>query len=208
MGASAIFLGISAVTSVASGVVGYMGAQRQAAGMEQQAKQANLLAANRAQVIRNNAIAQQQDEQFQAGVSRFNQQEALLQTDRALRDRQDKTRLALARAEASGVRKGAFNYSFDDLLKSEAMLAEREEADILYQGAMSSFQSGKSAELSRFRGARAIEIGRYDSSLAIAEGRYQSSSLKNQASAARIGGFGSLVGGLAQGASTGSRIFD
>jgi len=58
MDPASIFMGISAVASLASGTVGYLGAQRQAAEMEQQAKQAPLLAANRAQIQRNNAIAQ------------------------------------------------------------------------------------------------------------------------------------------------------
>lgn len=206
MGPEIALLAISAGASVASGAVGYMGAQRQAAGMEQQANQAQLLAANRAQIQRNNAIGQMQDEQFQAGVSRFNQQEALVQTDRQMQISQDKTRAQLASMEATGARRGTFGYSFDDILRSEAFLAEREEAEILYQGGQSGYQFSQQANLAGLRGARAIEMGRYDSALTLAEGRYTSASLRNQASATRIGGYANLAGGLAQGASTASGI--
>ena len=206
MDPASIFMGISAVASLASGTVGYLGAQRQAAEMEQQAKQAPLLAANRAQIQRNNAIAQAQDEQFQAGVARFNKQEALLQTDRKLSYMEDKKEATLAAMKAKSVRTGAFDYSFDDILRSEAMLVEEEEADLLYQGGMSGFQSSKSAELAGMRAGRSIEMGRYSSALSLAEGRYQASALKNQASATRIGGIGTLVGGVAQGALTASQI--
>lgn len=203
MASAAVFLAVSAVASAASGAVGYMGAQQQAAGMEQQAKQAQLLAANRAQIQRNNAIGQRQDEQFQAGVSKFNQQEALIQTDRQMQSSQDKTRAALASAQAQAGRQGLVGGSFDDILRSEAFMAEREEAEILYQGGQSGYQFSQQADLSGLRGARAIEMGRYDSALSIAEGRYTSSSLRNQASATRIGGYATLAGGLAQGAATG-----
>jgi hypothetical protein len=202
-----IFLGVSAAASALSGAVGYVGAQRQADGIEQQAQQAQLLAANRAQIQRNNALGQAQDEQFQAGVSRLNQREALIETDRAVRDRQDKTRTAMASAQARGARSGMLSYSFDDVLRSEAMLAEREEADILYSGAQQGYQFSRSADLSQLRAGRAIEMGRYSSALTITEGAYTSSALRSQASSTRIGSYGTLVGGLAQGASTASGIW-
>lgn len=202
-----IFLAVSAVTSVVSGAVGYLGAQQQAAGLQQQANQAQLLAANRAQIQRNNAIGQMQDEQFQAGVSRFNQQEALIQTDRQLQMSQDKTRAQLASLEVAGGRRGTLGYSFDDILRSEAFLAEREEAELLYQGGQAGYQSSQQANLAGLRGARSIEMGRYDASLTMAEGRYTSASLRNQASSTRIGGYANLVGGVSQGASTASGLF-
>lgn len=197
---------VSAVASVASGVVGYMGAQQQAAGMEQQAKQAQLLAANRSQIIRNNAIATQQDEQFQSGVARFNQQESNIEASRKA-DLMDRDIAAqLASQEAAGARKGLAGASFEDLLSAESLRLEREESDFLYSAGQQGYQFGKSAELGDLRGRRAIEMGRYDSALAVAEGSYQSSSLKSQAKGARIGGYATLAGGLAQGAYTASRI--
>ena len=80
---------------------------------------------------------------------------------------------------------------------------EKEEAKILYSGGQEGYQQSKSAELGDLRGKRAIEMGRYSSDLAIAEGRYQSSNLKNQASAARIGGAAAFVGSLGSAASRG-----
>lgn len=201
-----VALAASAVATVVSGAMAFHGAQVSADAQEKQAKQARLLAANRAQIQRNNAIAQAQDEQFQAGVSRFNKQEALIQTDEDLSRQQDKTRMALASAEAQGARRGTFDYSFDDVLRSEAMLAEREEADILYSGAVTGFQASRSADLAGMRAGRAIEMGQYDSALSITEGNYKAYALKSEASATRIGGYASLAGGLAQGASTTSEI--
>lgn len=197
---------VSATASTASGVVGYMGAQQQAAGLEQQAKQAQLLAANRSQIIRNNAIAAQQDEQFQAGVAKFNQQESMLEASRKA-DLMDRDIAAqLAAQEAAGSRRGLAGSSFEDLLSAESLRLEREESDFLYSAGQQGYQFGKSAELGDLRGNRAIEMGRYDSALAITEGQYQSSSLKSQAKSARIGGYATLAGGLASGASTASGI--
>ena len=206
MGPEIALLVASAAASTASGVVGYMGAQQQAAGMEQQAKQAQLLAANRSQILRNNAIASQQDEQFQSGVARFNQQESNIEASRKA-DLMDRDIAAqLASQEAAGSRRGLAGSSFEDLLSAESLRLEREESDFLYSAGQQGYQFSKSAELGDLRGRRAIEMGRYDSALAITEGQYQSSSLKSQAKGARIGGYATLAGGLASGASTASSI--
>lgn len=201
-----VALAVSAVASVASGVAGYIGAQNAAAGAEQQAKQAALLAANRAQIIRNNAIATQQDEQFQSGVAKFNQQESMLEASRKA-DLMDRDRAAqLASQEAAGSRRGLAGSSFEDLLSAESLKLEREESDFLYSAGQQGYQFGKSAELGDLRGNRAIEMGRYDSALAVTEGQYQSYALRSEANATKIGGYATLAGGLAQGASTASGI--
>ncbi len=204
MGAELIV--IAAVASAASGAVSYMGAQKQAKGMEQQAKQAQLLAANRAQVARNTAIGRAQDEQFQAGVSQFNRQESLIETSRQADLADKRVAAQLASSQSKAGRSGLAGTSFEDLLNAESLELEQAEANLLYQGGQESYQFSKSAELGTLRGKRAIEMGQYESSLAITEGQYQSSSLKNQASAARIGGIGSLVGGFAQAGSTASSV--
>jgi len=209
MGADPISLALvigSSVASAASGVVGYMGAQQQAAGMEQQAKQAQLLAANRAQIQRNNAIGQMQDEQFQSGVARFNKQEALTETNRRADLMNQQQRALLASQQADMGRRGLAGASFEDILSAESLRLEQEEVDMLYQGGQQSYQFGKSAELGDLRGRRSIEMGRYDSALSVTEGNYRSASLKNQASSARIGGIGTAIDGLGQAAGTMSSI--
>lgn len=172
------------------------GAYVQAKGMEQQAKQAELLAANRAQIERNNAIGRAQDEQFQSGVADFNKQEVLIETNKQAELADKQIAASLASQEAKAGRAGLAGASFEDLLNAESLTLEKEEAKILYSGGQEGYQQSKSAELGDLRGKRAIEMGRYSSDLAIAEGRYQSSSLKNQASAARIGGAAAFVGSL------------
>lgn len=201
-----VALVVSAVATVTSGVMGYVGAQNQAAGLKQQARYAELKGKNDAQILRNNAMAQAQDEQFQVGVAKFNQRETLTEADYALQKQQDKTRMAIASAETTAARRGTLSYSFNDILRSEAMLAEREESDILYSGGQQGYQFSQQADLGGLRANRAIEIGQYDSAMALSAGNFQSSSLRGQASSAKIGGYASLVGGLAGGFSTASDV--
>ena len=194
------FIGTAIAVTVVSGAIQARGAYLQAQAAEkhgkQQAKQAELLAANRAQIERNNAIGRAQDEQFQSGVAEFNKQEALIETNKQADLADKQIAAALASQEAKAGRAGLAGASFEDLLNAESLSLEKEEAKILYSGGQEGYQLSKSAELGDLRGKRAIEMGRYSSDLAIAEGRYQSSNLKNQASAARIGGAAAFVGSL------------
>ena len=190
------FINTAIAITVVSGAIQARGAYLQAQGMEQQAKQAELLAANRAQIERNNAIGRAQDEQFQSGVADFNKQEVLIETNKQADLADKQIAASLASQEAKAGRAGLAGASFEDLLNAESLTLEKEEAKILYSGGQEGYQQSKSAELGDLRGKRAIEMGRYSSDLAIAEGRYQSSSLKNQASAARIGGAAAFVGSL------------
>ena len=183
-------------TTVVSGLVSFRGAQVQAQAQKQQAKQAELLAANRAQIERNNAIGRAQDEQFQSGVAEFNKQEVLIETNKQADLADKQIAAALASQEAKAGRAGLAGASFEDLLNAESLSLEKEEAKILYKGGQEGYQLSKSSELGDLRGKRAIEMGRYSSDLAIAEGRYQSANLKGQASAARIGGAAAFVGSL------------
>ena len=197
---------VSAVTSVASGAMAFHGAQVQASAQKDQAKQAELLAANRAQIERNNAIGRAQDEQFQSGVADFNKQEVLIETNKQADLAEKQIAASLASQEAKAGRAGLAGASFEDLLNAESLTLEKEEAKILYSGGQEGYQLSKSAELGDLRGKRAIEMGRYSSDLAIAEGRYQSANLKAQAKGTKIGGYASLAGGVAGGFSTASKI--
>ncbi len=181
-------------TTVVSGLVSFRGAQVQAQAQKQQAKQAELLAANRAQIERNNAMGRAQDEQFQSGVADFNKQEALIETNRQadLADKQIAASLASQQSKAG--RAGLAGGSFEDILNAESLKLEQEESQLLYKGGQQAYEFSKSSELGDLRGKRAIEMGQYSSALALAEGRYQSSNLKAQARATSIGGYASLAG--------------
>ena len=181
-------------TTVVSGLVSFRGAQVQAQAQKQQAKQAELLAANRAQIERNNAMGRAQDEQFQSGVADFNKQEALIETNRQadLADKQIAASLASQQSKAG--RAGLAGGSFEDILNAESLKLEQEESQLLYKGGQQAYEFSKSSELGDLRGKRAIEMGQYSSDLALAEGRYQSSNLKAQARATSIGGYASLAG--------------
>jgi len=181
-------------TTVVSGLVSFRGAQVQAQAQKQQAKQAELLAANRAQIERNNALGRAQDEQFQSGVADFNKQEAFIETNRQadLADKQISASLASQQSKAG--RAGLAGGSFEDILNAESLKLEQEESQLLYKGGQQAYEFSKSSELGDLRGKRAIEMGQYSSALALAEGRYQSSNLKAQARATSIGGYASLAG--------------
>ena len=109
-------------TTVVSGLVSFRGAQVQAQAQKQQAKQAELLAANRAQIERNNAMGRAQDEQFQSGVADFNKQEALIETNRQadLADKQIAASLASQQSKAG--RAGLAGGSFEDILNAVSKL--------------------------------------------------------------------------------------
>ena len=201
-----VFLGIAAVSSALSGAVGYIGAQRQAQGMEAQAKAAEQQAAFNAQVARNNAQAQAQDLQHQAGVERFNQRLAQRETAFALKQQRDKTERRVASATASAAKRGTFEYSFEDILRSEEALAGEQEAETLFQGREQGYQRSTQANLNQFMAGRAIEEGRTQSALITSSGAQRSAALSGQADSARIGGFGSLIGGFGGAASYASQI--
>ena len=127
-------------TTVVSGLVSFRGAQVQAQAQKQQAKQAELLAANRAQIERNNAMGRAQDEQFQSGVADFNKQEALIETNRQadLADKQIAASLASQQSKAG--RAGLAGGSFEDILNAESLKLEQEESQLLYKGGQQAYE--------------------------------------------------------------------
>lgn len=204
--AAPILMGISAVSSVASGVVGYLGAQNAAAQAENQATAAEQMANYNAQVALNNATAEAGDQTFQASVARFNAADSAQTRSKALRDQRTQTAQRLAKGEAKAGRTGTLGYSFDDVLRSDALLLERQEVELLSGGAQERYQYSQEGTLADMRSNRALETGRTQSGLILAEGRNRSAAYKGQASSARIGGYASLIGGVAQGAGTASGI--
>jgi hypothetical protein len=201
-------LAVSAVSSLASGAVGYLGAQNAAAQAENQATAAEQMAAYNAQIAQNNAVAEAGDQSFQASVAQFNAADSAQTRSKALRDQRTQTAQRMAKAEAKGARTGTFDYSFDDVLRSDALLLERQEVEILSGGAQERYQFSKEGELAEMRSKRALETGRTQTGLILAEGRNRASAYRGQASSARIGGYASFLGGVAQGASTGSQAWD
>ncbi len=201
-----VFLAISAFSSIASGAVGYLGAQRAATAAEHQATAAEQMANYNAQVAMNNAVAEAGDQSFQASVAEFNAADSAQVRSRALRDQRTQTAQRLAKAEAKGARTGTFDYSFDDVLRSDALLLERQEVELLSSGAQERYQYSKEGELADMRANRALETGRTQSGLILAEGRNRSAAYRGQASSARIGGYASFIGGAAQGTATASGI--
>jgi uncharacterized phage infection (PIP) family protein YhgE len=197
---------ISGIAGLASGVVGYIGAQRQADAAENQAESAQQLAQYNAQIQRNNAVAQAGDENFAASVSTYNANASAEQRSRALRDQRTDTSRKLASAEAKAGRAGTFDYSFDDVLRSDALLLERQEVEILSGGAEERYQYTAEADLATLRGNRALEAGQTASTLTLAEGRNRAYAYRSQADSSRIGGYASLLSGVSSAAGSFSSI--
>mgnify|MGYP003676152921 CR=1 FL=1 len=198
-------MGESAISAAASGTVAYMGAQRQAAQMKQQATAAELRAEANSQIAFNNAVAQSQDAAYQQSVSQFNKADNNAQMQRMLQDR-DEVRRLTAQKEAAGAKAGVFNYSFSDTLKSDLMLEESKTLDALSQFKQRSYEFKSQAYLQGIQKDRALEEGAYQSSLTLSEGAYQASSLRGQAQATKIGGIASALGSFSQAGAYGSQI--
>lgn len=183
-------------SSLASGAVGFIGAQRQADAMEAQAKRAAQMGKYNAPVARNNALAQSHDLRFQADVADFNQKSTIMDRDFRLSQANKETRRRQASIAADLSRQGLSGESLDDILSSEAMLAEEETMEIFRQQSERGFQYSAQGRQNRFMGARAIEQGRQSSALVLSEGRARATSLSNQAGATRWSGYGSLASGI------------
>lgn len=196
----------SVVMSTLSGVTAYLGAQTQADAMEQQGDQAVLMGDYNATVARNNAQAQAQDLEFQSGVNAQNISRNNQERTRALQQQSDKTRMLVAKQEATAGKQGALDYSFDDVLRSSALLAEREEADILAGTAEQSYNLSTQSRINTEMGDRAIETGRVSANLASLEGTNRATSLRNRASDTRFAGIGNAVSSFGQAAGTASTI--
>ena len=201
-----IALVVSAISAAASGAVAYMGAQRQASQMKQQATAAELRAEANSKIAFNNAVAQSQDAAYQQSVSQFNKADNNAQMQRMLQDREDETRRLTAQKEAAGAKAGVFNYSFSDTLKSDLMLEESKTLDALSQFKQRSYEFKSQAYLQGIQKDRALEEGAYQSSLTLSEGAYQASSLRGQAQATKIGGIASALGSFSQAGAYGSQI--
>ena len=195
------------IASVASATVSYMGAQRQADAMDKQAESAEAWGEYKGKVERNNARAQAQDLEFEAGVSDFNKRLTDRDTSFKLKSMRDRSRELSAQATANAAKRGALDYSFSDVLQSEDFLAEQQEAELLFQGSLTGFQQGTQADLKRAMANRTIEIGKINSGLAISEGQQTSVSLQTQASSVRTAGLGSAIGHLSQGISPARDLF-
>lgn len=194
---------VAVVSSLASGTVGFIGAQRQADAMEAQAKRAEQMGKYNAQVARNNALAQSHDLRFQADVADFNRKSTITDRDFRLSQAKKEARRRQASLTADLSRQGLSGESLDDILASEAMLAEEETMEIFRQQSERGFQYSAQGKRNRFMGQRSIEQGRQSSALAFSEGRARATSLSNQAGATRWSGYGSLASGIGGAASTG-----
>ena len=187
-------------STVASAGVGYIGAQRQAKAMDQQARQAGLMGEYNAQIQKNNAIAAANDLRHQASVDQYNKAATQQQTSDQLRllDKQRSARTA--KMEVGTAKANLSGSSLDDILKAESLLLGEEANQVVQAGAEKAFQFSSQSYLTKLRASREMELGRTGATLSRLEGANQASAYRAQASSARIGGYASLFGGAADSA--------
>lgn len=194
---------VAIASSLVSGAVGFIGAQRQASALKDQAKQAELMGEYNAQIERNNAIAEANDANFQASVEQYNKQSAIQQREHIYRQKDRKLKHSLASLKTTAARRGMEGESLDAILETEAMIANDETMEIFRQGSERSYQHGTQADLSRARGNRAIELGRTRSTMARLSGQNRASALRSRSDSARFSGYGQLVSGIGTAANIG-----
>jgi len=197
-----IAIAISAVSTVVSGVVGYVGAQNAAAAADQQAKHAEQMGIYNATVARNQAQAQAQDLDFQSGVSQFNQKQALM--DRDFRSARQNKQLERDQASlaATASKRGVLSYSFDDILRAEEDFQQAAFLDDFAKGSQQAYGFSSQSKQNDFMARRTIEAGAQQGALARSEGYASATALRNQASSLRTGGYGTLIGGVGSAAGT------
>lgn len=189
-----ILMATSATTAVAGGVVGYAGAQQQAAATQDAARY-------NAAVARNNAVAQAQDAEHSAQVAEYNAVSVLRDRERAMEEGQLQGRQAIATRGARGARQGLSGFSLSDVLRADSLRLEREETNLLYRGAVAHYEQRAQGRLNRDSAKQVRKEAGTRSGMIIASG-------KAQARSQRIGGIGTLLSGVGSAASIGFSYLD
>lgn len=188
----------SAIFSAASGAVQYVGAQRQAKAMEYNAQAVQNQAEYNAVVARNNALAEQQQVDFQSTVVQANKRKLLEDSQRELTQYRKKSKQEFAAAEVKFGYGGTFNdvldaYEQDAFEKELSFLGEMESG--LTSAFLQEEEYGRQSKLIAQQGdirAQNILLG----------GRNEANNLRNQAGNVRTAGFASMLGSFAQAGST------
>jgi len=200
MGAPALI--ISAIASAASGVVSYVGAQRQAKAMEYNAEAVQNQAEYNAQIERNNALAQSQQADFDKSVVIANKNRAIQEAETERQILQKKAKTELAAVDVKFGYGGTFN-SYMDSLEDDAFEQELALSAGLADTTMSAYmQANEQTRMSKLYHQRGETAARNT----LFSGQNQANNLRNQAGNTRTAGFASMIGSFAQAGSTAGQI--
>ena len=182
---------LSMASTAASAAVSYIGSQRQAQAQEYQAEAARAQAEVNSKITYQRRQAEAQDAEYQAGVAEFNKTAATAEFGREeLAFNND-----VEEVQASFIN-NAFSTqgSFEDVFNAQENSFNLSAAKLSSGYSAKSYQFGEQADLSRESARRSLSLGRYESANVLAAGENMAISYKNQASATRTAGIGSLIG--------------
>ena len=200
MGLEAITIAyISSALTAASGVVSYIGAQRQAQALEYQADAAEAQAKVNSTIAYQQRQAQEQDAQYQAGIADYNKNATVAEFGRKELAFENEVQ----EAQASFIN-NAFSTqgSFEDVFNAKEASFNLAAGELASSYSEKGYQFGEQAELARASGSRSLSLGRYEAANVLQAGANMATSYKNQAGAARASGIGSLIGAGASAAET------
>lgn len=195
---------IAIAATAASGLVSYVGAQRSAQAAEYSAEAEQARADVNAKIAYQRRQAESQDSEFQAGVQDYNKQVTIAEFGRQELQFEDKVQeLNATFANNAFSTQGSFSDLFN-AKQSEFNLA----ANKLYSDtAQKSFNYDAQADLFTNQANRSLTLGSYEAKNVLSEGANRANAFKNQASAARTQGIGSLLGAAGQSAQLGVKYY-
>jgi hypothetical protein len=202
MASVAIMYAISAVATAASGVVSYVGAQRNAKAQEYAADAAEAQGNYNATIASNNAQGRVNDLAFQESQLALGKN---IEMQKAERERvliNQKINTDLAKTKNMFATKGG---TFEDVFKSEETLAYDKLASFDFDAGQANYGYSKQAgEVGRQSG-QAYALGQADRAMTLSAAANQATQFRNQASATRTAAVGNLLGSMASAGSYGAQ---
>ena len=200
MGLEAITIAyITSALTAASAGVSYIGAQRQAKAQEYQADAALAQADVNSKIAMQRRQAEAQDANYKAGIADYNKNATVAEFGREELAFNNE----VEEKQASFIN-NAFSTqgSFEDIFHAEETSFNLASANLSSKYSEKSFQLNEQADLARAGSSRSLSLGRYESANVLQAGQNTAAGFRNQASASRTAGIGTLIGGAASAAGT------
>ena len=202
MASVAVMYAISAVATAASGVVSYVGAQRNAKAQEYAADAAEAQGNYNAVIASNNAQGRVNDLAFQESQLALGKN---IEMQKAERERvliNQKINTDLAKTKNMFATQGG---TFEDVFKSEETLAYDKLASFDFDAGQANYGYSKQAGEVVRQSGQAYALGQADRAMTLSAAANQATQFRNQASATRTAAAGNLLGSMASAGSYGAQ---
>jgi len=202
MASVAVMYAISAVATAASGVVSYVGAQRNAKAQEYAADAAEAQGNYNATIASNNAQGRVNDLAFQESQLALGKN---IEMQKAERERvliNQKINTDLAKTKNMFATQGG---TFEDVFKSEETLAYDKLASFDFDAGQANYGYSKQAGEVVRQSGQAYALGQADRAMTLSAAANQATQFRNQASATRTAAAGNLLGSMASAGSYGAQ---